>query len=477
MVKKTPKSRYPINLERSYSKALVKLVNELSDVVFYEYDANISRIIKERTDGLYNDSAANAIKSVLDRIKGLSLGLFNNKATKNVARKHVNAVNTTSKAQTHKQMRLAGITPFENEPWLQEYVHAKVNENVSYIKSISSAYTDKVEQIVMRGVTSGKSTKEIRDELLKETDATRNRAEFIARDQTGTIMGQITAKRHKSAGIPGFMWSDSGDNNVRPSHVERNGKYYSYDDPDAPIPGEEYGCRCVAIPEFDESKFNNSEQETEEKWTPPKPLDNLARYDDVDKMIAEQGWEEYDWDFFEASDISRYTGHDFEKLNKYLRTKAKNKLDQTDVDKSLEELDTGISKSLNKVEIRRNMIVYRAVKNDLFLNEIDVENGVTKFVDSAYVSTTPFMDSSFIKEFVESASTKFQEGDKSARPYILIEIEVPAGTKGAYIAQYSKFENEKELLLQKNTVFEFIGDKYDEKTGIRTINLQVVEQK
>lgn len=262
MVKKTPKSRYPINLERSYSKALVKLVNELSDVVFYEYDANISRIIKERTDGLYNDSAADAIKAVLDRIKGLSLGIFNNKATKNVARKHVNAVNTTSKAQTHKQMRAAGINPFENEPWLQEYLHAKVNENVSYIKSISSAYTDKVEQIVMRGVTSGKSTKEIRDELLKETDATRNRAEFIARDQTGTIMGQITAKRHKSAGIPGFMWSDSGDNKVRPSHVERNGKYYSYDDPDAPIPGEEYGCRCVAIPEFDESKFNNSEQET-----------------------------------------------------------------------------------------------------------------------------------------------------------------------------------------------------------------------
>lgn len=53
-----------------------------------------------------------------------------------------------------------------------------------------------------------------------------DKAAFIARDQTGTILGQMNSERQKRAGFQAFRWSDSGDERVRDSHRERNGKIY-----------------------------------------------------------------------------------------------------------------------------------------------------------------------------------------------------------------------------------------------------------
>lgn len=482
--KRVPKTRYPRNLENNYAKQLSKLVKEQADILLYEYDQNIAQYLnasKSRLDGFKHDGVSDAVQAVLDKVKAITFGLFNPQKKESVASKFVQAINTTNKTQVERQAKVGGLSVSEFEPWIDDFMQAKVKENVSYITTISEDFTAKTEQIILRGVTSGESASELRKQLVAQTDATQNRAKFIARDQTGTIFGQLTKERHVKADIPGFMWSDSADSRVRPTHRERNGKYYSYSDPNVVLPGTEYGCRCVAIPEFDESKFENSAQEAEQKWAPPEPLDNLAKYDDVDKMIADQGWEEYDWDFFDAASIGRYTGHDYEKINNYLRRKGKkvanNEFAPADIDEDLEEFDDNISKALKKVKIKRNMLVYRAVKNDLFLKGIDVEKGITKFMDPAYVSTSPFMDSSFIRSNVVEHAANFKKGNTKRRPHVLIEIEVPKGTNGAYIASFSNFKHEKELLLHKNTVFRFVGDSYDENTCIRKIRLQVVKQK
>jgi SPP1 gp7 family putative phage head morphogenesis protein len=52
------------------------------------------------------------------------------------------------------------------------------------------------------------------------------------------------------------MWSTSHDRRVRDSHKELNGRVFTWDNP--PIvdpargrrahPGQDYGCRCVAVP-------------------------------------------------------------------------------------------------------------------------------------------------------------------------------------------------------------------------------------
>lgn len=254
--RRVPATRYPHNLEKSYTKQLVKLTIALSDMLLHEFDTNISVILKtsqNRSDRLREDGISDAVQAVLNKVKALSFGLFNPSEKYSIASKHVKAINTTNKAQIGNQLRSQGIDPTQSEPWLSDFMDASIAENVSYIGSISDDFNAKTEQIIMRGVKSGQSTKDMRDELVKQVGLSKNKAEFIANDQTGTIFGQMTAERHQKAGIPGFIWRDSGDAAVRPLHHERNGKIYSYDDPNAPIPGTDYRCRCTAGPEFDES--------------------------------------------------------------------------------------------------------------------------------------------------------------------------------------------------------------------------------
>lgn len=65
-----------------------------------------------------------------------------------------------------------------------------------------------------------------------------------------------TRKLHESQGVTEYVWSTSDDERTRPDHKALDGKRFAYADP--PVsnkttgtranPGEDYGCRCVAIP-------------------------------------------------------------------------------------------------------------------------------------------------------------------------------------------------------------------------------------
>ncbi|MBC2077671.1 minor capsid protein [Listeria booriae] len=272
MTKRMLITRYPHNVERAYAKNMLRLTQAIADIVLYEFDTNIAPEINSRNmrfDGYLVDSI---FQKSLDRIKALTLGIFTAKEKYSIASKFVRASNSTAKTQFVNQMEVAGVDPTKTEPWLNDYMDAAIAENVSYIGSIGDEYSAKTEQIILRGAKEGRSGQEIRDELVDQIGMSENKAKFIARDQVGSLFGDLTTTRHKKVGIPGFMWSDSGDNRVRPLHVEYNGKYFSYDDPNAPIPGKDYGCRCVAIPEFDESVINaavdeRKQQENEDKTT------------------------------------------------------------------------------------------------------------------------------------------------------------------------------------------------------------------
>ncbi|MBM5675599.1 minor capsid protein [Listeria seeligeri] len=257
-----PKTRYPHNLERAYSKQLINLIEGLAEAVLYEFDANIAKeieLLKERSDSFKTDGIADAIQKVINKAKALSLGIFNPAEKYSIASKHVRAINSTSKSQIGNQMRSQSIDPTQSEPWLKDFMETSIAENTSYITSVADDYIAKTEQIILRSAKSGQSSLETRNELVKQVGMSKEKAKFIARDQTGTVFGQMNEERHKRAGIPGFTWSDSGDNRVRKLHQHYNGQTYPYDDPNAPIPGTDYRCRCVAIPEFDLDKIQGTE--------------------------------------------------------------------------------------------------------------------------------------------------------------------------------------------------------------------------
>ncbi|WP_171253086.1 phage head morphogenesis protein, partial [Acinetobacter baumannii] len=119
--------------------------------------------------------------------------------------------------------------------------------------SIREEYFPRIESIIYQGVKNGSSVKKIRDQLVERVGMSRKRAEFIAVDQTGSIFGQMTARRHQQMGVERFTWRTSEDEKVRATHKVLNNKVFSYSDPpNVGLPGTDYRCRCIAQPVFDD---------------------------------------------------------------------------------------------------------------------------------------------------------------------------------------------------------------------------------
>lgn len=258
MARKVPPTRFPDAVAVSYYRGVKRLVNELGSVTLRVFDEQIKPQIKlhqNRQDAHFYsvDGPLDVIRQAIELIKGLSLGIFTSSAVQDVASRFVNSLNLFSQNTARAQGKVKGIDPTLNEPWLAEFMRISIAENVSYISTIRDEYFPKIESIIYQGVKNGSSVKKIRDQLVERVGMTQKRAEFIAVDQTGSIFGQMTAKRHQQMGAPKFTWLTSNDEKVRKTHKELHGKVFSYNDPPAVgLPGTDYRCRCVALPVFEE---------------------------------------------------------------------------------------------------------------------------------------------------------------------------------------------------------------------------------
>lgn len=111
---------------------------------------------------------------------------------------------------------------------------------------------DKVEDNVREGFRADTLMKTIQ----AEHGITKNKAKFIARQETSLLVAKYRQIRYEDAGVNSYRWSTSHDERVRTDHKELNNKVFSWDNP--PItdratgarnnPGQDFNCRCVALP-------------------------------------------------------------------------------------------------------------------------------------------------------------------------------------------------------------------------------------
>ncbi len=89
-----------------------------------------------------------------------------------------------------------------------------------------------------------------------EFGVTKNKAKFIARQETSQFVSKYREQRYTNAGIKQYIWSTSKDERVRPDHKVLDHQIFTWDSP--PItdrttgeknhPGQDYNCRCLALP-------------------------------------------------------------------------------------------------------------------------------------------------------------------------------------------------------------------------------------
>jgi len=131
-----------------------------------------------------------------------------------------------------------------------------IQKNVDLIGAIVDKQSDLLERAVIDAVHSGSDFDTVVQAVQDQSDRGLSYAQFVARDQIGKAYADISQERQKQSGIERYEWVATDDSRTRPSHLEQDGKVFSWGNPPLiegrPLnPGEDYQCRCIALPVFD----------------------------------------------------------------------------------------------------------------------------------------------------------------------------------------------------------------------------------
>jgi len=106
-----------------------------------------------------------------------------------------------------------------------------------------------VSEVIERAHAEGVRVEVLAHDLRERFEVSNSRAELIARDQTLKLNGQINRHRQLSVGVEEYIWDTSGDERVRESHAVLDGRKFSWHaPPSVGHPGQDFQCRCGAIP-------------------------------------------------------------------------------------------------------------------------------------------------------------------------------------------------------------------------------------
>ena len=137
-------------------------------------------------------------------------------------------------------------------------------------KSVDTTLT-KMQTHVTEAQERGAPPTEMVTEIQEDYQSGRNYAKVAAAAGIGLLAANMLRKTNEDSGINKYKWQTMEDDRVRDCHQEFNGNIYSYDNPPEAWhydktgvkvyegrfcnPGEDYNCRCQAIPVIEESAF------------------------------------------------------------------------------------------------------------------------------------------------------------------------------------------------------------------------------
>ena len=273
------KPKYPSSAEREFQR----VTNAFMKMVYTTLKAHLPAIIKAYQNKSYGDSRFDDITDIKGRIDdefhdiGRELEkLISEFGLERFLEKVGGMAKNTSLREWKKAVKqtlgIDLLDDYYKGDFYALQLRKWVEENVSKIKSIPNESLAEMKDVILDGYLNGKSVKTIQREIQDRYNVSKSKALAIARDQIGTLNALITKTQQKDAGCNKYRWSSSGDSRVRDCHRELNKKVFSWDDPPEMWyiskkngkvftgrkchPGEDYGCRCVAIPEFEIDSLN-----------------------------------------------------------------------------------------------------------------------------------------------------------------------------------------------------------------------------
>lgn len=210
------------------------------------------------------------------------LALLKIASTKQVAKFVTSMIVSTSNAQRKSLLSAHFNKGFLKERWSvpivkRQYVAPEtfnlvqdaIKENVDLITKISANDVNRISDVLIKGLTEGKDSTQLKHELAITQGFDDRRIETVVRDQTNKLNQAVQTANAKSLGIQEAIWIHiPGKYTSRKTHIAMNGKRFDIDKGlyDSEVgafvkPAECVNCRCTMRLIFNPEQVNDDEQE------------------------------------------------------------------------------------------------------------------------------------------------------------------------------------------------------------------------
>jgi len=257
--KRSRVKRYPLTIERQYQRELSRTIAGMHKIIKEELLPELQNLtILAKTENARFDDSAETLFRVLGDVKSKIATQYPEELIESLAQRRgmeVSEYNLNTLRMQAKQVQ--GVDVLLSDRALQSKMTTFVRQNVNLIETVHQSYFKDVQTIVSNGVSNGESVASMSQKISKRTGVHQNRAKLIARDQTGKLNSDLNASRQAELGVKKFVWETVGDERVRESHEDLNGRVFSYregatvDGESGVLPGQPINCRCIAQPVFE----------------------------------------------------------------------------------------------------------------------------------------------------------------------------------------------------------------------------------
>ena len=251
------RQQFPRGERLAFQRAILEILTEVEERFAGEILPSLERFaeqVRQTDPSTRLDAPIDEIRALIERLRGAVMSSQLTARIRALVGRMAERVSAFNRRELDQLFGATlGVGLPAAEPFLADALAAAVSENVRRVTGLVMEQFDQLENTISSGFRRGLRSTEIAGQIQERLRITRNRAKLIARDQVASLNGELTRQRQTNLGVREYIWRTSGDERVRPSHEDLDGRRFRWDDPpDEGHPGTPILCRCVAEPVLDE---------------------------------------------------------------------------------------------------------------------------------------------------------------------------------------------------------------------------------
>lgn len=265
--------RPPTGVALRYTRALRAVIADIRKLTERHLIAHLSELIPQ--SGVVESTPSHRTDALNERwarrLAALEIAISERVSERRLGGIIRTAAEDTEKHSRKELSRVLQIDLRNESLGLGGYIADFTQKNVRLIQSVANSQLSRMEEIIAESTAGQLRVEVLRDKLMGTFNLSESRAALIARDQTLKANANLTQLRQQQLGVTEYIWSTSNDERVRGrpggkweesdrDHWVLDGTRQTWLNPPVinPVtgerahPGEDFQCRCVALPVVDQ---------------------------------------------------------------------------------------------------------------------------------------------------------------------------------------------------------------------------------